>query len=62
MSDIPWDKYFCAVKKLGKDMVHKEGSIFSALTRRNTRVLLQLTVSINYNGMRIELIQKVLVR
>ena len=25
MSDIPWDKYFCAVKKLGKDMVHKEG-------------------------------------
>lgn len=25
MSDIPWDKYFCAVKKLGKDIVHKEG-------------------------------------
>ena len=25
MSDIPWDKYFCAVKKHGKDIVHKEG-------------------------------------
>lgn len=25
MSDIPWDKYFCAVRSLGKDIVHKEG-------------------------------------